>query len=132
MMKRLFYLLIALTLVFALGACGNSSSGADSHDTTNTTLSTSDIEDLAVATLYYQILDKCESSWSSDINPDETRYEIGRIEEIASGYRVRGKFHLYNDYGQITTPYSDGSGSYEQTFEVIIDKYGNIEHFKFN
>lgn len=118
MKKKLFIILLTLSLTFVLCACGS-----DDSDDYSSSSSSYDVEEtlelVAANALYDEICDNVDDDWSSKINPGKTKYNVATIENEGDDYRVCGTFTLYDDYGQMCTMYSSGS-SYGGTFEVII------------
>ena len=63
--------------------------------------------------------------WKSSINPNKTRYEVSISEMQEENYRFCGTCYLYDDYGNLTSRFSDGSGSYKVSFEIILAPDGS-------
>ena len=103
----------------------------DSYDSSSSGGYTDDqLELKAAVAVLAEIRDKQSSyqtvPWSSSINPGNCKYDVSLIEPDGyDGYRVCGNGYLYDDYGNLTEKYRDGSGGWTFTFEVKVSSTGS-------
>lgn len=129
-MKRTLTLFLALIIVLSLTACGSGTSNSSSSDSFDSNSSgeyesknelSESLIDLMVQNA---LLDKIREKYS-EADPLSTKYRIANTQKdyqaSEANYTVYGTLTLYDKYGQITTGYLDGSGSYSKTFEVKIE-----------
>lgn len=93
---------------------------SDSQEETEK-LTDSEIESIVVKALYNEIVRTYDTA-----DADSCKYSINKTEEKKGKIYVYGQVHLYDKYGNATTGWSDGSGSYSRSFTVTINtKSGN-------
>ena len=84
-------------------------------------LTDAEIESIVVKALYNEIDRKYDTA-----DADSCKYSINKTEEKSGKIYVYGKVYLYDKYGEATTGWRDGSGSYSRSFTVTINtKSGN-------
>lgn len=126
-MKKILMILCVVMMCFCLTACSTNTSSSQKKSTTSTTqtqttakqdgLSDSKIESITVQKLLELIKKKYPVA-----DAESSTYKINKVTRDRKGdYIVTGTVRLYDKYGQLTTGYRDGSGSYTKSFEIKIN-----------
>ena len=114
MKKILFLMLLTIGLVFC--GCGHGQS-TDYDDSGK--LSDSEIESVAVQTLYEQLL-AYEGNYDS-IDAGACKYEISSVERSDGQVEVYGRVVFYDKFGNVT----DFGGTYQGDFTVHMTEWGD-------
>lgn len=132
-MKKVLALILTMLFVLSLVACGGSNKEEEKSSSKKTNYETSEVEtedkysltDSKIKSLVEDALvDKIRKTYDT-ADPYKTRYSIGTTERDGNKYTVYGTLTMYDKYGQVTTGWIDGSGSYTRSFEVKIS-YGEV------
>ena len=99
---------------------------ADDKNTSYKELTDKEINDLAVKTLYKQLL-AYENNYHN-IHAESCRYKINTIEHDNGQVKVYGVVYFYDKHGSITK-FGD---SYQRNFTVSMTKYGDVPWCKFD
>lgn len=143
MKKALAFVLALSIFVCCLCGCG-------AKEVPETTEPTESIEDVitkvALLELYNTITARVEHKktefykYSSKTNVGKTRYEVTLFQQggeyskdfyiynIGDGYKVCGKFALYDDFDNPIGKDYYGKGSNTGTFEIVVTSAGTIEY----
>lgn len=129
-MKKVLTLFLLVCLIGCF-SCACSSSGTPSDDSADNNTSVNVVEEddelteeeceaIVVNALYDEISSKYDTA-----DAGSCRYKINSTEEKGDYTYVYGTVTLYDKYGQLTTGWVDGSGSYNRSFEVKISSSGS-------
>lgn len=126
-MKKQFILIMVLIMVLGIVGCSAQSTDIEPSETkenkTTTTTAPKEEESLSedmIIRLTEQALYNEVDSTYTNADAASTRYSINKIEEKGNIIYVYGSVSLYDKYGQLTTGWSDNSGSYNRVFTVEI------------
>lgn len=126
-MKKIFILIMVLMMVVGFVGCSAQSTDIETSETEenkSTTTAVPEVEEslsedmiklITEQALYNEVNSKYDNADAAS-----TRYSINKIEENGSTIYVYGSVTLYDKYGELTTGWSDNSGSYNRVFTVEI------------
>ena len=124
--KKIFVIFMVLIMCFVAVGCGDSptdSSDDDSSSNSNQSQSESQgatLEDIIRQNASVALYDRLVDLFGDRYNVSATKYSIATIEAGSYGYTVRGKFYMYDKYGEAVSDYFPG------TFIVFTDGSGNV------
>ncbi len=126
-MKKIFILIMVLMMVVGFVGCSAQPTDVEPSETEeneSTATAVPEVEERLsedmIKLITEQALYNEVNSTYTNADAASTRYSINKIEEKGSVIYVYGSVSLYDKYGQLTTGWSDNSGSYNRVFTVEI------------